>query len=492
MKIHELKSNLEKDYDLVAFVDLADLREQHRAVFDLFKSIRQDVFNDTQRIVLYSQHNPEDKFLQHIVNAAKLIDIGEFFILIVCPYDLDISLQSLVIDIEKTKDFRQPKYVVSDSLCPLPFILQSVDQFDNIKPCCKFIGKTGKLENRSLDQEFKNEAMQELRDQMIKGEDPAGCARCRHVEADGGTSIRKHALVRYEKILHEYLDDLALRKVDWSPTRLCNFKCRICSSEASTSIVAEELKFTDDQNRKQELKDFLHQEKSKDNSLRIIQNLTELDKLESLHILGGEPLMWTELDTCLDALIGSGQSKNIIIESNTNGSHWSESTINKMITNFKGIEFAISIDDVEERFEITRGSKWQLVEDNLKKFSNLQSDKFKVILAVTVNLQNVLYLESVIDLANKFKFNICWIYLENPKFLCIDNATVETIQIVERKYTNHTNSELKSIAHRMSVSSPSNGKEFINYTDTLDTRRKQNFKETHKEIYEAMSINTHI
>jgi hypothetical protein len=44
----------------------------------------------------------------------------------------------------------------------------------------------------------------------------------------------------------------------------------------------------------------------------------------------------------------------------------------------------------------------------------------------------------------------------------------------------------------MSVSSPGNGKEFINYTDTLDTRRKQNFKETHKEIYEAMSINTHI
>jgi len=410
MKIHELKSNLEKDYDLVAFVDLADLREQHSAVYDLFKSIRQDVFNDTQRIVLYSQHNPEDKFLQHIVNAAKLIDIGEFFILIVCPYDLDISLQNLVIDIEKTKDFQQPKYVVSDSLCPLPFTHQTAVQFNNLKPCCKFIGKTGKWENRSLKQEFKNEAMQKIRDQMIRGEYPAGCSKCWHIEATGGTSVRKNALVRYEKVLHEYLDDIAIREIEWSPTRLCNFKCRICRSDASTSIAAEELKFTKDVSYREVLKDFLYQEKNNDNLLRI-QQLADLEKLESLHILGGEPFMWQSLETFLNILIESDRSKNISLVLNTNGSHWSDLIMNKIINNFKGVEFVVSLDDVAERFEVTRGSNWDLIEGNLKKFSNLQSNIFKVSLAVTVNLQNVLYLQSVIDLADKFNFNISWIYL---------------------------------------------------------------------------------
>jgi radical SAM protein with 4Fe4S-binding SPASM domain len=493
MKIHDLKSSLEKDYDLVAFVDLADMREQHSAVYKLFKSIKQDVFNDNQRIVFYSQHKPENKFLQHIINAAELIDIGNFFILIVCPYKLETSLHSLVINIEKTKDFQQPKYVVSDSLCPSPFSNLTALPNNKIHPCCKFSGSLGNLENRSLKEEFDNEKMQKLREQMIQGEYPSECRSCWHDESTGVTSYRQYMLTKHEEELHfDWLDDVKVRSLNWSPSRLCNFKCRICSSKFSTSIAAEELKFTDDQNRKQELKDFLHQEKSKDNSLRIIQNLTELDKLKYLHILGGEPLMWTELDTCLDALIDSGQSKNIIIESNTNGSQWSESTINKMITNFKGVEFVISIDDVEERFEITRGSKWQLVENNLKKFSELQSDKFKCVLSLTVNLQNILYLESIIDLADRLNFGITWIYLEDPSFLCMDNATSATIELVKQKYTNHNNDELRKIAHRMSVSKPSDGKEFITYADMLDTRRKQNFKETHKEIYEAMSINTHI
>lgn len=489
MKIGELENSLKKDYDLIAFVDLADLREQHRAVFDLFKTVRKDVFENKQRIVLYSQHKPEDKFLQHILNAAKLVDIGEFFILVICPYKLNTSLQSLVIDIEKTKNFGQPKYVVSDSLCPLPFTHQTADQFNNLKPCCKFIGKTGKWQNRSLDEEFKNEAMQEIRDQMIRGEYPAGCSKCWHIEATGGTSNRKNALVRYEKILYEYLDNFAIREIEWSPTRLCNFKCRICRSDASTSIAAEELKFTKDANYREVLKDFLHQEKNNDNLLRI-QQLTDLEELESLHILGGEPFMWQNLETCLDLLIESNRSKNIQLLINTNGSHWQDSIINKIINNFKGIEFVISLDDVGERFEITRGSNWDLIEDNLKKFSNLQSERFKVTLAVTINLLNVLYLQSVIDLADKFSFNITWIYLEDPDFLCIDNATSKTVQIVQEMYKNHTNSELKSIAHRMFISKPSDGKKFVDYSDMLDIRRKQNFKETHKEIYKAMSINT--
>ena len=493
MKIHELKNSLQKDYDLVAFVDLADLRQQHRAVYDLFRSIRQDVFNNNQRIIFYSQHKPEDKFLQHIINAAELLDIGNFFILVVCPYELDTPLQSLVINIEKTKDFQQPKYVVSDSLCPVPFSMQNTNQSNNVSPCCKFSGSTGNLENRSLKEEFDNENMQKIREQMLQGEYPSECRKCWHDESTGVTSYRQYMLKKHKKELHfNWLDKIKVRSFVWSPTRLCNFKCRICRSEDSTSIAAEEIKLTDDQNRKQELKDFLHQEKSKDNSLRIIQNLTELDNLEYLHILGGEPLMWTELDTCLDTLIGSGQSKNIIIESNTNGSQWSESIIKKMITDFKGVEFAISLDDVEERFEITRGSKWQLVENNLKKFSELQSDKFKCVLSLTVNLQNILYLESIIDLADRLNFGITWMYLEDPSFFCVDNATSATIELVKQKYTNHNNAELRKIAQRMSVSKPSNRKEFITYADMLDTRRKQNFRETHKEIYEAMSINTHI
>lgn len=490
MKIHELKSSLEKSYDLVAFVDLSDLREQHRAVFDLFKSIRQDVFNDNQRIVLYSQHKPEDDFLKHITRAASRVDIGEFFILVVCPYELDTSLQSAVYLLEDTKQFQQPKYIVSDTFCPFPFITVSMDQDTRIKPCCYVEKSYGDLKKSDIADEFHNEKITELRQELSTGKKPDVCNVCWNRESKGIKSFRNYALDRYgDQMDNGWLDDIKIRSYNWSPTSLCNFKCRICKPNTSTSIAAEELKFTTDNEHKKILTDIIKTAKIEDKNLQIINSLTDLDELEELHLLGGEPLMWPNLENLIDVLISSGQSKNIELIFTTNGSQYPERIIDKIISHFKLVNFSISVDDTEKRFETTRGGQWSSVRKNIKKFADLRSksNNVTVRLSTTVNLYNLLYLESMQDFAIAVGLDIWWWYVERPSFLSIDNATQKLVDLVQQKYANHHNNEFRQIARRMLDSNPSDGTKFIQYTNMLDIRRNQNFKETHSELYELMS-----
>ena len=77
--------------------------------------------------------------------------------------------------------------------------------------------------------------------------------------------------------------------------------------------------------------------------------------------------------------------------------------------------------------------------------------------------------------------------MENPDYLCIDNVTEKVKELVEKKYCNHSQAELHSIWLRMKNSKPVSGKKFIEYINTLDQRRRQNFREFHQEIYHAMS-----
>ena len=88
----QLKHHLQKQYDLICFEDLADYHSQHGSIFGLFKKCYQTEFAPTQRLVLFSSHALSQQFLNHVQYAAKKIDISNFFILIVNPFDLTALL----------------------------------------------------------------------------------------------------------------------------------------------------------------------------------------------------------------------------------------------------------------------------------------------------------------------------------------------------------------------------------------------------------------
>ena len=84
---------LKEKYNVVCFEDLADYYSQHRAIFDLFKRCYQEEFLGNQRLVFYSSEPLSQEFLNHIQRAATIIDISNFFILILTPFGILLKLK---------------------------------------------------------------------------------------------------------------------------------------------------------------------------------------------------------------------------------------------------------------------------------------------------------------------------------------------------------------------------------------------------------------
>lgn len=501
MLLGDLKAELLQTYDLICFVDIADFRQKHRSIFDLFKDVRRDRFDANQRLVFYSAYEPEKEFIDHIQRAAVKIDISNFFILIVCPYDITDKLSasnkkfghdysvihSLTRALEHTKKFDPPGFVKNDSLCPLPFSQALVNLNGNVSPCCKFRGGIGNLRSMTLQEAFYSDRADVIRDQFRHGIGPKECSVCWQNESAGTTSHRELALQKYGALLDQgWLDDVRIRDLTLAPSTLCNFRCRICSAKSSSSIAAEEIQHALDPDQKKYFKQLMSYANHNTQYVDIVSELPQLIHLDYLHILGGEPLMWPQLPDLLNTLVDHDLARQITLELHTNCSLYPEPHMLNMFERFRALEVLLSVDNVGSRFEIERGGKWPDILQNIKKFACLRSSQTTVKLAVTVNLQNVLYLDDLIELAKTLEIDIVWLYLESPEFLCIDQATAATRDAVHAKYRHHQEIELQKISTRMLNCVGSDGREFVEYTKKIDLRRSQCFFETHPEIYSAM------
>ena len=92
-----------------------------------------------------------------------------------------------------------------------------------------------------------------------------------------------------------------------------------------------------------------------------------------------------------------------------------------------------------------------------------------------MNIQNLLYLDQLVDFAGQENVGIVWWYLEDPSYLCIDNVTQSVKDLVYKKYHDHPTLELQKISNRVQLTKPVSGQEFINYMNQLDQRREQQF-----------------
>jgi len=495
-------ARLKEKYNVVCFEDLADYYSQHRAIYDLLKKHYQEEFSDNQRLIFYTSEDLSQEFVNHIQRAVSRIDISNFFILILTPVDILSKLQeankkygndTVLINFEITdtidsRPFGTAGFIKNyESICVFPFIQQSVGQSANVGICCKISTPVGNLKNNTLHEVFNNDQSKSIRQRMINGEMIKECKICWDTEKNNLVSLRQHGLIKHgDQFDQEWVDDARPRTINISPVSLCNFSCRICDSATSSSIAVEELKYETDDNQKKKLKQFININKDEFNKSIPARLIDSIAGVEFLHILGREPFMWPQLNELLDLIIERDFAKNIQLEFNTNGSIYPAAIIDKL-KKFKRVEILLSIDDIEKRFEIQRGSRWDDIYKNLELFKNLKSSTVDVKAAITVNIQNVLYLDQLVEFFENLNFDIVWWYLEDPKYLSIHNTTKKVKNLIYQKYYFHTNPELRNIATGVQSSIPVSGKEFLDYTLKLDNRRGQDFKLWHSEIFNAMS-----
>lgn len=239
---------------------------------------------------------------------------------------------------------------------------------------------------------------------------------------------------------------------DYRIYNLCNFKCRMCGEQLSSSWETEKRAM----NMWNPSRDkwMVAEVKSKIEDFQ--QTVCEkelwdavLDKsIEEIYWVGGEPLMYQIHWDVMQHLVESGHSKNVTVRYNTNLSRLKYKGINlyDLLPHFKHVNMCCSQDATTEVAEwIRTGLKWDEWLSNFKSgiFLTKQFNMDSMVIDVTLTLPGMLDMKNLIDLALelgvksyvKISFDFDPSAIMSP--MCLPRELLDEIcnELIEYEYT---------------------------------------------------------
>lgn len=261
-----------------------------------------------------------------------------------------------------------------DNYCVLPFRGMQIWTDGTLKPCCVYNQDkhNGKLYSLDEFDNWWNQGLQELRNDIIDGNPPGGCSLCFYKNFQN-SGVRVNSNNWMVNTIPDYSVTEFPENIDITFGNVCNLQCIMCSSQSSSKIETE-----------------YNQNKQKFNSIGIVQptmprlqkwweDQQKIEKMEKIlskaryvNFSGGEPLMIPALTQLLELI-----PKSCFIELNTNLTHLS----NQHLHFFNSItgRISVSLDGIGSHHEYVRyGSSWSVIENNIKKLLNLKNKHFEV------------------------------------------------------------------------------------------------------------------
>ena len=198
----------------------------------------------------------------------------------------------------------------------------------------------------------------------------------------------------------------------------------------------------------------------------------------------------------LEHCVEQGHARNQDIHYNTNGTQLPDRRVFWLWSQFKHVEIAFSIDDVGARFEYQRANAvWSEVESNIAQFIAMRDRHPNIQLqaCITVNVFNVIYLETVANWADQQGFDfVYWNMLHEARHFSIA-ALPDTAKqaIVEKLSTaavsTKTQAEIKSVIDFMMQGQSLDGTQLLNQITITDQRRKQSLADVEPEFAEIIN-----
>lgn len=220
-----------------------------------------------------------------------------------------------------------------------------------IRPCCRY-SIVHPVENPSSPEQ--SSALKQIRKQMLEGEIPEGCVRCKEDEASGIRSKRLRSQKWFTKD-PDSEDAGEIRVVEFSIGNLCNARCLMCSSHLSSAW-------------NQEVDKIGHQKSPiyPGDESRILAHLTSIRELE---VIGGETFLGEHFLRLLRAIDQSKSAQNIVLKLVTNLSVFPGSETLELLKKFKRVELFGSIDGFRDRNTFIRFPiRWDVLEQNVLRY----------------------------------------------------------------------------------------------------------------------------
>ncbi len=320
------------------------------------EDIKEQILNKIRGLVYLGCSDFYDTVEKHLQKSESLKDANEF---------LELTEKMDKVRGQSLRDTFPEFYNLlrgnKEFFCSAPFSTMYIHPTGEVKTCCIGESTFGSTKENSLEEIWHNDMFTNLRKDFISGEITdlveKNCSTCINFERSGIHSLRDKLNQDYEHKIDKSPDtNINLLYIDVRFNNFCNFKCRTCYHEYSSSIHNED---------KGSNQDIIYAGKTEDDLYN--QIVPHLDHVNQIYFAGGEPLIQKEHWLILDKLKEMGRTETSL-QYNTNFStlKYKKRHITEYWNDFDDVLLLLSLDGWKEGAEYWRhGTDWEKIYSNI-------------------------------------------------------------------------------------------------------------------------------
>ena len=245
-----------------------------------------------------------------------------------------------------------------------------------------------------------HEELDKQKNNLLEGVQDPSCDYCWQVENQGGVSDRQGYLDNFDyNTIGLYQQPREPSTVEVNLGNECNFQCTYCGPQFSSKWQQEQstnpIKFKTDIQHYRLVK---KQDELIDNNLRFLNKYQELD---TLNLIGGEPLLNKKLFKMLDQV---DNVKNLHITTNFSCSHKVINNIIERSQRYHSVKLAISLDSTGLVAEFTRwGMDYDKLISNINYLIDNIRDNIEIRILTLVSALTIVDLDRLTEVVNELK-----------------------------------------------------------------------------------------
>jgi len=385
----------------------------------------------------------------------------------------------------------------TESLCVLPWIHLATHPIGTVTPCCitdmtnnisTAIDENGNqlfLSKDKLDDITNSNRFNQVRREMLNGEQPNMCRNCYHYENGGVFSKRTESNYKFKKYIDECFtntnEDGSLKEVNYKYIELrlgtvCNLKCVTCNPFSSNRWNQDLHVFKGTDFEKDYFRNEIKTEWYRDYNF-YDELYKKSENVEEIWINGGEPTLIKEHGYFLSKFIDNGRSKNIDLHYSLNCTDFPDHFI-KIWKNFRKVRIHLSIDDLGERNTYIRfPSEWSNIMDSFNKILQYKN-VFNLEVCQTISALNVYNIDNFKKFTLDHDLIIAHNYVHHPSHLHISLIPDEMKDEIMNNIKYMRPDEIERLKIELyTPKNPTLVNKFYDFTKLLDKARKVNIKD---------------
>lgn len=274
----------------------------------------------------------------------------------------------------------------------------------------------------SLKEHWNSPYMRDIRVKLMRGEEIPQCDVCnKNLLMEGhsyrgwftGTLFKDKIQEAFDKTDDTGYTTMEPISFDYRISNLCNFKCRMCGEQLSSSWEAEKKmnNLWTPQNQpfmvpeiKEAMENFQQEVVEPEFREAISRGI-----VEEIYWVGGEPLMYDVHWWALQEMVENGSAKDCYLRYNSNLSRvqFGNKNLYEFLPQFKDWMMCASIDGTGEIVEYIRsGIKWDTWLENFKQGCELPNGRNKMVLDLTITSPGMFSIKDLFDLSNELGVKI--------------------------------------------------------------------------------------